>query len=245
MVIRRETAWTPPTLVGIAGAGPRAVDFARVYEAELLPGSRFAKCSVLTLDSPWPEYAAVSIVIAFADEAGVRGELAAWARQLQSSSPQLALFCIVGDLGAVRLPGPMVLIPADAATDVQLTAFLNCVAQMLVCRNLINLRVCELREVCAEARQLFFASGLGSGEERARDALDKALATQGTRERIASAQGIWAQVAAPNLPMLWEINQVAQALKDSVRDDAVLWIGGTELQAEGNLERVSMLISTR
>jgi hypothetical protein len=154
-------------------------------------------------------------VIAFDGDAGAHEELAAWAGYLQSSDARLALFCIVGDPGLVELPGPYVLIPDNAATEVQLTAALNCVARSLVGYNLVNLRGSELREVCRGAKRLFFASGRASGEERAQAALDQALDAPGMRDRIRSARRVWGQVAASQAPLLWEAVTVIDALHNS------------------------------
>jgi hypothetical protein len=182
-------------------------------------------------------------VIAYAIDVNVRAELAAWTKRFQSSSPGLVLFLIVGDMCGVSLPGHYVQIQANGDTKEQLTAALNCVAQMLLGYNLVNLRACELRETWSEARQLFFATGIGLGEQRALAALDKALETPGIRQRVESAHGIWAHVAAPNIPDLWEVARVNEALHGLKPCASALWTGGTDLQAETDMSRVSMLVS--
>jgi hypothetical protein len=233
-----------PPLVGIAGAGSRGSNFARRYlEVELLPEDRQSGCCLMALDQPPSPCPPTVIVIAFAGDAGAHEELAAWAGYLQSSDARLALFCMVGDQGPVELPGPYVLIPDNAATEVQLTAALNCVARSLVGYNLVNLRGSELREVCQGAKRLFFATGRASGEERAQAALDQALDAPGMRDRIQSARGVWGQVAASQAPLLWEAVTVIDALHNSTPDGAVVWAGGTHLQVDEGALRVSLLVA--
>jgi hypothetical protein len=73
-----------PALVGIAGAGSRGSISARRYlEQELLPEYRRSGCCLMRLDHVDTSCPAVVIVIAFADDAGTREELAAWSEYLR------------------------------------------------------------------------------------------------------------------------------------------------------------------
>jgi hypothetical protein len=62
----------------------------------------------MSLSTPEQLCPAVWLLIAFTRYPSVRGELAAWIGRIQSSTPGLALFFIVGKLDSVDLPGTCV-----------------------------------------------------------------------------------------------------------------------------------------
>jgi hypothetical protein len=63
------------------------------------------------------------------------------------------------------------------------------------------------------------------------------------RNRIQSACGVWAQVAARQAPMLWEVVTVTEALENSTPGGAIVWTGGTDLPIREDAVRVSLLVA--
>ncbi len=110
------------------------------------------------------------------------------------------------------------------------------IAELITCPGLINVDFADVRTVMSEMGMAMMGSGVGTGEERARDAAEAAIASPLLEDiSLAGARGILVNVTAGQDLSIGEFEEVGSAIKDFASEDATVVVGTVidkELQGE-------------
>jgi cell division protein FtsZ len=99
------------------------------------------------------------------------------------------------------------------------------ISELITVPGLINLDFADVRAIMSEGGAALMAVGRASGEERAREAAEKAISSQLLDITIDGARGILFNVTGgPNLT-LFEVNQAAAIIKETAHPDVNLIFG--------------------
>ncbi len=83
--------------------------------------------------------------------------------------------------------------------------------------------------------------GRGTGENRARQAADKAIASPMLETSMEGARGVLLSIAGPTSMTLHEVNEAATAVSEHCEDDANVIFGATVDDAMGDEMRVTVI----
>jgi cell division protein FtsZ len=112
-----------------------------------------------------------------------------------------------------------------AANDVLLGAVRG-IAELITRPGLINVDFADVRTVMSEMGMAVMGNGTASGEGRAREAAEKAIASPLLEDvDIAGANGILVNVTAGLDLSIGEFEEVGQAIRDFASDDATVVVG--------------------
>jgi cell division protein FtsZ len=92
---------------------------------------------------------------------------------------------------------------------------------------LINLDFADVRTVMKDAGSALMGIGFATGENRARDAADRALRSPLIDTEIAGARGILLSIAGGDDLTLYEVNEAAEAVRAAAMDDTNIIFGAT------------------
>ncbi len=110
------------------------------------------------------------------------------------------------------------------------------IADLITCPGLINVDFADVRTVMSEMGMAMMGSGVGTGDDRARQAAEAAIASPLLEDvSLAGARGILVNVTAGQDLSIGEFEEVGSAIKDFASEDATVVVGTVidkELQGE-------------
>jgi cell division protein FtsZ len=99
------------------------------------------------------------------------------------------------------------------------------ISELITVPGLINLDFADVRTIMSEGGAALMAVGRASGEERAREAAEKAISSELLDITIDGARGILFNVTGGNDLSLFEVNQAAAIIKETAHPDVNLIFG--------------------
>ncbi len=100
------------------------------------------------------------------------------------------------------------------------------IAELITCPGLINVDFADVRTVMSEMGMAMMGSGTATGENRAKEAAEKAIASPLLEDvNIAGAQGILVNVTAGLDLSIGELDDVGRTITESASDDATVVVG--------------------
>ncbi len=101
---------------------------------------------------------------------------------------------------------------------------------------LINLDFADVRTIMADSGSALMGIGYATGENRAKDAADRALRSPLIETEITGARAILLSIAGGNDMTLHEVNEAAEAVREAATDDTNIIFGATiDDRLEGQL----------
>ena len=101
------------------------------------------------------------------------------------------------------------------------------ITDLITTPGLINLDFADVRTVMKDAGSALMGIGYATGENRARDAAEKALKSPLIETEIVGARGILLSVAGGEDLSLYEVNEAAEAIKQAAVDETNIIFGAT------------------
>jgi cell division protein FtsZ len=92
---------------------------------------------------------------------------------------------------------------------------------------LINLDFADVRTIMKDAGSALMGIGYATGENRAREAAERALKSPLIDTEIVAARGILLSIAGGEDLSLWEVNEAAEAVRAAATDDTNIIFGAT------------------
>src|SRR4051794_12453948 len=101
------------------------------------------------------------------------------------------------------------------------------ICDLITAPGLINLDFADVRTIMKDAGSALMGIGYATGENRARDAAERALKSPLIETEIAGARGILLSVAGGEDLSLYEVNEVAETIKQAAVDETNIIFGAT------------------
>lgn len=115
------------------------------------------------------------------------------------------------------------------------------ISELITVPGLINLDFADVRTIMSEGGAALMAVGHGEGDDRAREAAEKAIASRLLDVTIDGAQGILFNVTGgPNMS-LFEVNQAAAIIRETAHPDANLIFGAVIDEAMEDQIRITVI----
>src|SRR5437763_5944283 len=92
---------------------------------------------------------------------------------------------------------------------------------------LINLDFADVRTIMADSGSALMGIGYATGENRAKDAAERALRSPLIETEITGARGILLSIAGGDDLTLYEVNEAAEAVREAATDDTNIIFGAT------------------
>jgi cell division protein FtsZ len=92
---------------------------------------------------------------------------------------------------------------------------------------LINLDFADVRTIMAESGSALMGIGFATGENRAKEAAERALRSPLIDTELTGARGILLSIAGGNDLTLYEVNEAAEAVREAATDDTNIIFGAT------------------
>ena len=92
---------------------------------------------------------------------------------------------------------------------------------------LINLDFADVRTIMAESGSALMGIGYATGENRAKEAAERALRSPLIETEITGARGILLSIAGGDDLTLYEVNEAAEAVREASTDDTNIIFGAT------------------
>jgi cell division protein FtsZ len=92
---------------------------------------------------------------------------------------------------------------------------------------LINLDFADVRTVMADSGSALMGIGFATGENRAKEAAERALRSPLIETELTGARGILLSIAGGNDLTLYEVNEAAEAVREAATDDTNIIFGAT------------------
>jgi len=99
------------------------------------------------------------------------------------------------------------------------------ISELITVPGLINLDFADVRTIMSEGGAALMAVGIASGEDRAREASEKAISSQLLDVTIDGARGILFNVTGGSDMTLFEVNEAAAIIKETAHPDVNLIFG--------------------
>jgi cell division protein FtsZ len=115
------------------------------------------------------------------------------------------------------------------------------ISELITVPGLINLDFADVRTIMSEGGAALMAVGRASGEERAREAAEKAISSELLDITIDGARGILFNVTGGNDLSLYEVNQAAAIIKETAHPDVNLIFGAVIDPSMGDQLRVTVI----
>ena len=115
------------------------------------------------------------------------------------------------------------------------------ISELITIPGLINLDFADVRTIMSEGGAALMAVGSGSGEDRAREAAEKAIASNLLDITIDGARGILFNVTGGPDLSLFEVNQAAAIIKETAHPDVNLIFGAVVDPALGDELRITVI----
>ncbi len=101
------------------------------------------------------------------------------------------------------------------------------ICDLITAPGLINLDFADVRTIMKDAGSALMGIGYATGENRARDAAERALKSPLIETEIAGARGILLSVSGGEDLSLYEVNEAAEVIKQAAVDDTNIIFGAT------------------
>ncbi len=115
------------------------------------------------------------------------------------------------------------------------------ISELITVPGLINLDFADVRSIMSEGGAALMAVGRASGEERAREAAEKAISSELLDITIDGARGILFNVTGGSDLSLYEVNQSAAIIKETAHPDVNLIFGAVIDPSLGEELRVTVI----
>jgi cell division protein FtsZ len=115
------------------------------------------------------------------------------------------------------------------------------ITDLITTPGLINVDFADVRSVMKDAGSAVMGIGRGSGEGRARQAADKAIASPMLETSMEGARGVLLSIAGPSDLSLHEVNESAMAVSEHCDPDANVIFGAIIDDAMGDEMRVTVI----
>ncbi|MDX1690141.1 MAG: cell division protein FtsZ [Acidimicrobiia bacterium] len=115
------------------------------------------------------------------------------------------------------------------------------ITDLITTPGLINVDFADVKSVMAGAGSAVMGIGRGTGEHRARQAAEKAIASPMLETSMEGARGVLLSIAGPSDMTLHEVNEAASAVAEHCEDDANVIFGATVDDAMGDEIRVTVI----
>jgi cell division protein FtsZ len=115
------------------------------------------------------------------------------------------------------------------------------ISELITVPGLINLDFADVRTIMSEGGAALMAVGSASGEERAREAAEKAISSQLLDITIDGARGILFNVTGGPDLTLFEVNQAAAIIKETAHPDVNLIFGAVIDPNMGDQVRITVI----
>jgi cell division protein FtsZ len=115
------------------------------------------------------------------------------------------------------------------------------ISELITVPGLINLDFADVRTIMSEGGAALMAVGSAKGEERAREAAEKAISSQLLDITIDGARGILFNVTGGPELTLFEVNQAAAIIKETAHPDVNLIFGAVIDQDMGDEVRITVI----
>jgi cell division protein FtsZ len=115
------------------------------------------------------------------------------------------------------------------------------ISELITVPGLINLDFADVRTIMSEGGAALMAVGRSTGEERAREAAEKAISSELLDITIDGARGILFNVTGGNDLSLFEVNQAAAIIKETAHPDVNLIFGAVIDPSMGEELRVTVI----
>jgi cell division protein FtsZ len=92
---------------------------------------------------------------------------------------------------------------------------------------LINLDFADVRTIMADSGSALMGIGFATGENRAKEAAERALRSPLIETELTGARGILLSIAGGNDLTLYEVNEAAEAVREAATDDTNIIFGAT------------------
>jgi len=99
------------------------------------------------------------------------------------------------------------------------------ISDLVTLPGLINLDFADVRTIMANAGSALLGIGMGSGERRAIDAAEKAVASPLLETSMEGARSILLSITGGRDLSLWEVNEAAKAVSEAAHPDANIIFG--------------------
>jgi cell division protein FtsZ len=131
---------------------------------------------------------------------------------------------------------------AFAMADQVLYSGVACITDLMVKEGLINLDFADVRAVMREMGKAMMGTGESSGEKRALQAAEAAIANPLLDETsMKGARGLLISISGGNDMTLYEVDEAATRIREEVDQDANIIVGATFDQALEGVVRVSVV----
>jgi cell division protein FtsZ len=101
------------------------------------------------------------------------------------------------------------------------------ICDLITMPGLINLDFADVRTIMSDAGSALMGIGFATGEERAREAAERALRSPLIDTEITGARGILLSIAGGDDLTLYEVNEAAEAVRQAATDDTNIIFGAT------------------
>ena len=130
---------------------------------------------------------------------------------------------------------------AFTAADDVLRQGIQGISELITIPGLINLDFADVRTIMSEGGAALMAVGCGAGDERARDAAEKAISSNLLDITISGARGILFNVTGGSDLTLFEVNEAAAIIKETAHPDVNLIFGAVIDPSMGDEIRITVI----
>jgi cell division protein FtsZ len=99
------------------------------------------------------------------------------------------------------------------------------ISDLITLPGLINLDFADVRTIMAEAGQALLGIGMGTGEHRAMDAVERGIESPLLETSLEGARSILLSVTGGRDLSLWEVNEAAKAVAEAAHPEANIIFG--------------------
>jgi len=101
------------------------------------------------------------------------------------------------------------------------------ISDLILVPGLVNLDFADVRTIMKDAGSALMGIGYATGENRAREAAERALRIPLIETEITGARGILLSIAGGDDLSLYEVNEAAEAVRAAATDDTNIIFGAT------------------
>lgn len=130
---------------------------------------------------------------------------------------------------------------AFSAADDVLRQGIQGISELITIPGLINLDFADVRTIMSEGGAALMAVGRGSGDDRAREAAEKAISSSLLDITISGARGILFNVTGGPDLTLFEVNEAAAIIKETAHPDVNLIFGAVIDPSMGDEIRITVI----
>ncbi len=130
---------------------------------------------------------------------------------------------------------------AFSAADDVLRQGIQGISELITIPGLINLDFADVRTIMSEGGAALMAVGRGSGDDRAREAAEKAISSNLLDITISGARGILFNVTGGSDLTLFEVNEAAAIIKETAHPDVNLIFGAVIDPSMGDEIRITVI----